>query len=88
MQVFFNNKLKCKYGKTGFVWKSVFQAGCEYVAHALQGITELNPGNIIFIDGIKVYDLISRRVMMQGHDVDHTAMLFMSMYCGTLSRYL
>ena len=49
------------------------RAGCECVAHALQGITELNPrATVTSIDGISAFDLISRRAMMQGlHDVDH-----------------
>ena len=66
------------------------RAGCECVAHALQGITELNPlATVTSIDGTSAYDLISRRVMMQGlHDVDHTAVPFVSMFYGTPSRYL
>ena len=43
------------------------RAGCECVAHALQGITELNPrATVTSIDGISVFDLLSRRAMMQG----------------------
>ena len=66
------------------------RAGCECVAHALQGITELNPrATVTSIDGISAYDPISRRAVMQGlHDVDHTAVPFVSMFYGTLSRYL
>ena len=38
------------------------RAGCECVAHALQGITELNPrATVTSIDGISAFDLISRR---------------------------
>ena len=38
------------------------RAGCECVAHALQGITEMSAtATIISIDGIIAYDIISRR---------------------------
>ena len=73
-----------------FQYALATRAGCECVAHALQGITELNPrATVTSIDGISAFDLISRRAMMQGlHDVDHTAVPFVSMFYGTPSRYL
>ena len=66
------------------------RAGCECIVHELQVITELNPRTTVTsIDGISAYDLISRCAMMQGlHDVDHTAVPFVSMFYGTPSRYL
>ena len=37
------------------------KAGCECVAHALQGLTDLDPeATVLSIDGISAYDLISR----------------------------
>ena len=73
-----------------FQYALATRAGCECVAHALQEITELNPrATVTSIDGISAFDLISRRAMMQGlHDVDHTAVPFVSMFYGTPSRYL
>ena len=38
------------------------RAGCECVAHMLQGVTEL----VTSIDGVSAYDMISRRAMMDG----------------------
>ena len=41
------------------------KAGCECVAHALQGLTDLDPeATVLSIDGISAYDLISRRAML------------------------
>ena len=41
------------------------RAGCECVAHALQGLTELDPqATITSIDGVGAFDLISRRAML------------------------
>ena len=43
------------------------RAGCECVAHTLQGLTELNPrATVVSIDGISVYDQISRAAMFSG----------------------
>ena len=43
------------------------KAGCECVAHALQGLTQLHPGTTITsIDGINTFDLISRESMLTG----------------------
>ena len=43
------------------------RAGCECVAHMLQGVTELNPGvTVTSIDGVSAYDMISRRTMRTG----------------------
>ena len=43
------------------------RAGCECIAHILQGITELHPElTITSIDGIGAFDTISRESMMRG----------------------
>ena len=43
------------------------RAGCECLAHVLQGITELHPElTITSIDGISAFDLISRESMLRG----------------------
>ena len=43
------------------------RAGCECVAHALQGLVELDQDStILSIDGISAYDVISRESMMTG----------------------
>ena len=41
------------------------KAGCECVAHALQGLTDLDPeATVLSIDGISAYDFISWRAML------------------------
>ena len=43
------------------------RAGCECIAHVLQGITELHPElTITSIDGISAFDMISRESMSRG----------------------
>ena len=43
------------------------KVGCECIAHAFQGLTELDPeATIILIDVVGVFDLISRRAMLEG----------------------
>ena len=43
------------------------KAGCECVAHALQGSTQWQPDSTVtFIDGISAFDLISRESMLTG----------------------
>ena len=68
------------------------KSGCESIAHALQGLTEMDPrATVMSIDGISAYDLISRQAMMQGlRDVPggSSALPFVSMFYGTESRYL
>ena len=49
------------------------KAGCETVAHILQVLTELDENaTVVSVDGIGVFDLISRNSMMRGlrHMVD------------------
>ena len=41
------------------------RAGCECIAHTLQGLTELHPeATVTSIDGIGAFDLISRESML------------------------
>ena len=43
------------------------RARCKCIAHALQGLTELNPeATVTSIDGIGAFDLISRESMLTG----------------------
>ena len=68
------------------------KSGCECIAHALQGLTEMDPrATVMSIDGISAYDLISRQAMLHGlHDVPggSSALPFASMFYGTASSYL
>ena len=68
------------------------KSGCECIAHALQGLTELDPrATVMSIDGISAFDLISRRAMLQALDNvagGSAAVPFVSMFCGTPSHYL
>ena len=42
------------------------KAGCECVAHVLQTLTDLDPeATVISIDGVGVYDLITRNAMLE-----------------------
>ena len=50
-----------------FQYALATKSGCESIAHALQGLTELNPRTTVTsIDGISAYDLISRQAMLEG----------------------
>ena len=43
------------------------KAGCECVAHVLQGLTEINPlTTVTSVDGVSAFDLISRSAMLEG----------------------
>ena len=68
------------------------KSGCESIAHALQGLAEMDPrATVMSIDGISADDLISRQAMLQGlRDVPggSSALPFVSMFYGTESRYL
>ena len=66
------------------------RAGCECVAHGLQGITEMSAtATLISIDGTSAYDLVSRRGMLEGlRKVDETVVPFVSMFHSSLSGYL
>ena len=65
---------------------------CECIAHALQGLTELDPrATVMSIDCINAYDLISRRAMLPAFDDVagwNAAVPFVSMFYGTPSNYL
>ena len=68
------------------------RAGCECVAHMLQGVTELNPGiTVTSIDGVSAFDMISRRAMIDGlRQVEGgpATLPFVRMFYGTPSEYL
>ena len=50
-----------------FQYARVLRAGCECVAHALQSMTELDESaTILSVDGVGVFDLVSRNAIMQG----------------------
>ena len=49
-----------------YQWAFSARAGCECVAHVLQGITELHPELTIIIDVFCAFDMISRESMMRG----------------------
>ena len=43
------------------------RAGCDYVAHALQAVTEADPNaTVLLIDGISAFDSMSREAMLRG----------------------
>ena len=74
-----------------FQYALATKSGCESIAHALQGLTELNPRTTVAsIDGTSAYDLISRQAMLDGmkHIVRGSALPFVSMFCGHPSSYL
>ena len=66
------------------------KAGCECTAHALQGLTEIDPeATIISIDGVGAFDLLSRRAMLEGlREVGSDAVPFARMFYGQASEYL
>ena len=53
-----------------FQYALATKSGCESIAHALHGLTELNPRTTVTsIDGISAYDLTSRQAMLDGMQV-------------------
>ena len=68
------------------------RAGCECVAQALQGLTELDPNaTVTSVDGISAFDMISRQSMLEGLrqlPVGNTALPFVRLFYGRQSRYL
>ena len=68
------------------------RASCECVAHALQGLVELDEDStIVSIDGISAYDLISRESMMTGFfrmEGGSAVLPFVRMLYGSPSEYL
>ena len=67
------------------------RAGCECVAHTLQGSTELNPrATVVSMDGISAHHQISRAAMLSGLlDVEGggQALPFVRMFYGSPSSY-
>ena len=68
------------------------RAGCECIAHTLQGLCELNPRMAITsIDGVGAYDLISDKAMLtglRGVDGGNSSIPFVRMFYGSPSEYL
>ena len=66
------------------------RAGCECVAHALQGLTEMDPEvTVTSIDGLGAFDMTSRGAMLQGlMRVSGAAVPFTRMFYGRSSEYL
>ena len=68
------------------------RAGCECVAHMLQGVTELNPEvTVTSIDGVSAHDMISRRAMLDGLrrvDGGLATLPFVRIFYGTPSENL
>ena len=68
------------------------RAGCECIAHALQGLTELDPrATVTSIDGVSAFDLISRGTMMTGLmrvEGGSAALPFVRMFYGAPSEHL
>ena len=64
--------------------------GCECIAHALQGLTELDPeATITSLDGVGAFDLVSRRAMLEGlQRVSAEAVPFARMFYGRRSECL
>ena len=65
--------------------------GCECIAHALQGLTEMDPrATVTWINGVSAFDLISRGAMSGLLQVDGSsvALPFVRMFGGQLSEYL
>ena len=79
-------------GTAPFQYALSTRAGCECIAHALQGLSELDPNTtIISIDGIGAYDQISRAAMLDGLmnvAVCSQAIPFVRMFYGAHSSYL
>ena len=68
------------------------RAGCECIAHALQGLCDLNPSaTVTLIDGVGAFDSISRRAMLTGLaqvSGGASTLPFVRMFYGSPSQYL
>ena len=68
------------------------KSGCECIAHALQGLTEMDPrATVMSIDGISAFDLISRKATLQeliDLDGGSSALPFVALFYGTPSSNL
>ena len=75
-----------------FQYAMATKSGCECIAHALQGLTEIDPrATVMSIDGISAFELISRQAMLQGlmdWDGGSSALPFVALFYGTPSSYL
>ena len=49
-----------------FQYALSIRAGCKCITHVLQALTQMDPGTIMPIDGISVYDTMSRKAMLEG----------------------
>ena len=68
------------------------RAGCECIAHALQGLCDLNPSaRVTLIDGVGAFDSISRRAMLTGLAQvagGASTLPFVRMFYASPSQYL
>ena len=73
-----------------FQYAMTTRAGCECVARALQGLTEIDPeATVTSTDGLRAFDMISRGAMLQGlRRVSGAALPFTRMFYGRSSEYL
>ena len=67
------------------------KAGCECIAHILQGLTDLDDrATVISVDGVSAFDLISRTAMMRGFrrlvEGGSQALPFIRMFYGAPSE--
>ena len=65
------------------------KAGCECIAHTLQGLTEIDQeATITSIDGVGAFDLISRRAMLEClREESSEAVPFARMFYGQTSEF-
>ena len=67
------------------------RAGCECVAHALQGLTELDQNaTVTSVDGFSAFDMISRQSMLEclrQLSVGNTVLPFVRLFHGRQSQY-
>ena len=67
--------------------RHVDRAGCECVAHALQGLTDLDQyATVTSVDGISAFDMISRQSMMEGLHQLETPSPFVRLFYGRQSQ--
>ena len=73
-----------------FQYAMVTKSGCECIAHALQGLTEIDPrATVMLIDGISAFDLIEAgHAPVMDLDGGNSALPFVALFYGTPSSYL
>ena len=68
------------------------RAGTECIAHAIQGLTDLDEAaTVVSIDGIGAFDVVSRRAMLEGLQTvegGDSVMPFVLQFYGSASSYL